>query len=78
MVTLYALDVPRSPTRAKIVAEWLLSIPKVKFMRMIMLKAHLYANFFVDARLRLETISQQIDHESVINFGYGRVKDGCL
>ena len=53
MVTLYALDVPRSSTSAKIVAEWLLSIPKVKFMRMIMLKAHLYANFFVDARLRL-------------------------
>ncbi|KAH9982823.1 hypothetical protein BGW80DRAFT_47567 [Lactifluus volemus] len=105
MATLYGLDVPKSQQGAKAVAEWLLSIPKVKFMRMALIKPNVYANFFIDSRLRLrddmpliatleesqaiigngpiilcpqlEAIEvQQIDHESVINFAYGRAKDG--
>ncbi|KAI0257204.1 hypothetical protein BJV78DRAFT_1160939 [Lactifluus subvellereus] len=105
MATLYALRVPKSRQNAKAVAEWLLSIPKVRFMRMAMMKPHLFANFFVDGRLhlrddiplivtleeseailgngpiilcpQLEAIEVQlIDHDSVINFAYGRAKDG--
>ena len=53
MVTLHALCVPKSPQNAKVMAEWLLSIPKVRFMRMTKMKPHLFANFFVDGRLHL-------------------------
>jgi hypothetical protein len=105
MVTLHALCVPKSPQNAKVMAEWLLSIPKVRFMRMATMKPHLFANFFVDGRLhlrddiphivtleeseailgngpiipcpQLEAIEvQHIDHDSAINFVYGRAKDG--
>jgi hypothetical protein len=106
ILTLYSLNVQKSPKNGRIVVQWLLSMPKVKFMRVALMKAHMFTPFFIDGRLHinddipltptleeiavirangtpivpfpaLEAIEvQHIDINTVVNFVYGRKKDG--
>jgi hypothetical protein len=50
ILTLYCLNVAKSPRNARIMAQWLLSMPKVKFMRVAGMKPHMFAPFFSDGR----------------------------
>ncbi|KAH9997724.1 hypothetical protein BJV74DRAFT_826101 [Russula compacta] len=53
MLTLYCLNVQKIPLNGRILVQWLLSIPKIKFMRVAMVTPHLLASFFVDGRLHI-------------------------
>lgn len=50
ILTLYCLNVSPTPRNARIVAQWLLSVPKVKFMRVAGMEAHMFSPFFADGR----------------------------
>ena len=53
ILTLYFVNIKRSAKNGRIVTQWLLSIPKIKFMRLAAMKPPLLAQFFVDGRLHI-------------------------
>lgn len=53
ILTLYCLNVARSPRNARIMAQWLLSMPKMKFMRVAGMEPHMFAPFFSDGRFHI-------------------------
>ena len=50
ILTLYCLNVTKNPQNARVMAQWLLSMPKVKFMRVAGMGQHMFAAFFSDGR----------------------------
>ncbi|KAI9512513.1 hypothetical protein F5148DRAFT_849456 [Russula earlei] len=54
IISVFSLDIRKSPWSRRIVVRWLLSIPKIKFMRVGMMKATLMAHFFLDGRLHID------------------------
>ncbi|KAH9004084.1 hypothetical protein EDB86DRAFT_2130385 [Lactarius hatsudake] len=50
ILALYCLDVAITPQNARIVARWLLSMPKVKFLRVAGMATHMFSPFFADGR----------------------------
>lgn len=50
ILTLFCLNVTTNPLNARIMAQWLLSMPKVKFMRMAGMEAHMFSPFLSDGR----------------------------
>ena len=50
ILTLYCLNVTTTPQNARIVAQWLLSMPKVKFLRVAGMGAHMFSPFVADGR----------------------------
>ncbi|KAN0133197.1 hypothetical protein V8E53_008921 [Lactarius tabidus] len=46
----FCAGVIHAPGNARIMAQWLLSMPKVKFMRVAGMKPHMFAPFFSDGR----------------------------
>ncbi|KAH9049392.1 hypothetical protein EDB84DRAFT_1453741 [Lactarius hengduanensis] len=50
ILALYCLNVARTPQNARIVARWLLSMPKVKFLRVAGMETHMFSPFFADGR----------------------------
>ncbi|KAH9178780.1 hypothetical protein EDB89DRAFT_978679 [Lactarius sanguifluus] len=50
ILALYCLDVATTPQNARIVARWLLSMPKVKFLRVAGMATHMFSPFFADGR----------------------------
>jgi len=53
ILTLYGVNIKKSAINGRIVTQWLLSIPKLKFMRVAAMKPHVLAHFFVDGRLHI-------------------------
>ncbi|KAI9444866.1 hypothetical protein H4582DRAFT_1911764 [Lactarius indigo] len=51
ILALYCLNVATTPQNARIVAQWLLSMPKVKFLRVAGMETHMFSPFFADGRL---------------------------
>lgn len=50
ILALYCLNVAMTPQNARIVARWLLSMPKVKFLRVAGMETHMFSPFFADGR----------------------------
>ena len=50
ILTLYCLNVATTPQNARIMAQWFLSMPKVKFIRMAGMEPHMFSPFFSDGR----------------------------
>ena len=53
ILTLYSVTIKRSVKIGRTVVQWLLSIPKIKFVRMAAMKSPLLTQFFVDGRLHI-------------------------
>jgi len=53
ILTLYCVDVKKTTPNIRIITQWLLSIPKIKFMRVAAMKGLMLACFFTDGRLHL-------------------------
>lgn len=53
ILTLYCVDVKKTAPNIRIATQWLLSIPKIKFMRVAAMKGLMLACFFTDGRLHL-------------------------
>ena len=53
MLTLYALHIRRVAENGRIMMQWFLSIPKIKFLRVALLKVDLLDLFNVDGRLHI-------------------------
>ncbi|KAI0308142.1 hypothetical protein B0F90DRAFT_1813458 [Multifurca ochricompacta] len=53
ILTLYCLNVQKIPQNGRIMAQWLLSMPKVKFMRVAAMKSHMFMPFLGDGRLHI-------------------------
>jgi hypothetical protein len=53
ILTLYCVEVKRTANNGRILTRWLLSIPKLKFMRMALMKPPMLAQFFMDGRLHV-------------------------
>ncbi|KAH9044548.1 hypothetical protein EDB85DRAFT_2079995 [Lactarius pseudohatsudake] len=50
ILALYCLNVVITSQNARIVARWLLSMPKVKFLRVAGMETHMFSPFFADGR----------------------------
>ena len=53
ILTLYCLQVANSPLDARIMSQWLLSMPKMKFLRVAGMVPHMFAPFFSDGRFHI-------------------------
>jgi len=53
ILTLYCGEGKRTANSVRILTQWLLSIPKLKFMRMALMKPPMLAQFFMDGRLHV-------------------------
>jgi hypothetical protein len=53
MLTLYSVHIRRIAENGRIMVQWLLSIPKIKFMRVAAMKTDIIGLFFVDGRLHI-------------------------
>lgn len=53
ILTLYCVNIRTSPENGRIMVQWFLSIPKIKFMRVAAMKADMLGLFFVDGRLHI-------------------------
>jgi hypothetical protein len=53
ILTLYCMDVKKTAKNGRILTQWLLSLPKVRFIRMAVMKPHMLAHFFMDGRLHV-------------------------
>ena len=53
MLTLYSVHIRKFAENGRIMVQWLLSIPKIKFMRVASMKTDIIGLFFVDGRLHI-------------------------
>jgi hypothetical protein len=53
ILSLYGVNIKKCTANGRIVTQWLLSIPKLRFMRVAAMKPQMLAHFFVDGRLHI-------------------------
>jgi len=54
IATLYGMEFPKNRVSNRVMVQWLLSVPKLKFMRVASMEAHMLACFYVDGRFHVK------------------------
>ncbi|KAH9968627.1 hypothetical protein BC827DRAFT_1263144 [Russula dissimulans] len=54
IATLYGMEFPKNRVSNRVMVQWLLSIPKLKFIRVASMEAHMLACFYVDGRFHVK------------------------